>query len=33
MSILALDLGTRTGWAIAAPTFPGSLEYRMRGGA
>lgn len=29
MTILALDLGTHTGWAIAAPTFGGSLEYHM----
>lgn len=29
MTILALDLGTRTGWAIAAQTFAGSIEYHM----
>ncbi|HJR01796.1 MAG TPA: hypothetical protein VKA83_09200 [Methylomirabilota bacterium] len=29
MSILALDPATSTGWAIARPTFPGSVEYRM----
>ena len=28
--ILALDLGTATGWALAKPTFPGSTEYAMQ---
>ena len=27
--ILALDLGTRCGWAMAAPTFAGSIEHRL----
>ena len=30
MSLLALDLGTHTGWALAMPTFPGSVELRLR---
>lgn len=27
--ILALDLGTATGWALAKQTFPGSTEYQL----